>query len=70
MRSCAWHECGRAFEPADPRQKFCCDACGRARGAWKSRRGGPLVDMLLNGDTEALAKAKRRIEKEISDATT
>jgi len=70
VKRCAWHECGRAFEPADPRQDFCCPDCRKARGAWKARRGGPLVDMLLSGDVEALMEAKRKIKKEIEDADT
>lgn len=70
MKRCAWHECGRAFKPMHPREKFCCPACQRARGAWKARRGGPLVDMLLEGDVDALMEAKRKIKKEIEDAAT
>lgn len=69
MKTCAWHECRAEFEPAHPREKFCSPACQRARGAWKARRGGPLVDMLLSGNVEALMDAKRRIQQEITDAT-
>lgn len=70
MKRCAWHECGRAFEPADPRQEFCCPECRKARGAWKARRGGPLVDMLLEGNVDALMEAKRKIYWEIRNAVT
>jgi hypothetical protein len=69
VKRCAWHECGRAFEPADPRERFCCPKCQKTRGAWKARRGGPLVDALLNGDFAALMEAKRKIKEEIDNAT-
>lgn len=69
MRRCAWHECGRMFVPGHPREKFCSHACQRARGAWKARRGGPLVDPLLNDDAATLLAARRKIQKEIDDAT-
>lgn len=69
MKRCAWHECGRLFEPIAPRrQHFCSHTCRKARGAWKARRGGPLVDMLLTNDAAGLVAAKRRIQKEIDDA--
>jgi hypothetical protein len=68
MRTCAWHECGKAFEPSDPRQEFCCVACRKDRGAWKARRGGPLVDMLLSGDVTALMETKAKIKQEIENA--
>lgn len=68
MKTCAWHECGRGFDPGDTRRNFCCPACQRARGSWKERRGAPLVDLLLTGDAMALIEAKRKITKEIADA--
>lgn len=70
MPRCAWHECNREFEPTDFRQEFCAPECRKARGAWKARRGGPLVDMLLNGNADALMEQRLRIKKEIEDATT
>jgi hypothetical protein len=68
--NCAWHECDQVFEPTDPRQEFCCPVCRKARGAWKARRGGPLVDMLLTNNFTGLIEAKARIQKEIADADT
>lgn len=68
MKTCAWHECGRQFEPDDPRQKFCSTKCQRARASWKERRGAPLVDMLLNNDSAGLIAARDQIRKEIEDA--
>lgn len=70
MKNCMWHECGKAFEPTDPRQEFCGPKCRKARGAWKARRGGPLVDMLLANDADGLMKAKRKIHKEIKNAAS
>lgn len=70
MKICAWHECRRPFEPEDPRQTYCSPACQKARGAWKARRGAPLVDMLLAGDGRGLIAAKRRLEEEIKDAAS
>ena len=67
---CAWHECGRAFEPTNHRQQFCCPSCRIARGVWKSRRGAPLVDLLLAGDAAGLVAEKKKIQKEIDDALT
>jgi hypothetical protein len=68
MNSCAWHECNRPFTPTDPKQQFCGPACRISRGAWKARRGGPLVDLLLAGNLTGLHDAKKNIEKEIEDA--
>lgn len=68
MTRCAWHECNAEFTPGDPRQRYCCPACQRARGAWTARRGGPLVDLLLADNVEGLQQAKARIEKEVNDA--
>jgi hypothetical protein len=65
---CAWHQCAKEFQPQHPRETFCCPACRRARGRWKAARGGPLVDLLLTEQVEALMDAKRRIQKEITDA--
>lgn len=67
MQNCAWHRCNRPFEPESHRQKFCSKECQRARGAWKERRGGPLVDMLLNNDSAALIAARDELQKEIKD---
>lgn len=69
LRTCAWHECGRRFTPQDLREKFCCPQCRIKRAAWKAKRGGPLVDMLLANDYGALVAAKKKIRKEIDDAT-
>jgi len=66
-KRCAWHECNAVFIPQDRRQKFCGPECSKARGAWKARRGGPLVDMLLADDAAGLTIAKRKIQKEIAD---
>ena len=66
MKRCAWHECNRAFTPGHHRQKFCSPECQKARGAWKARRGGPLVDLLLADNKKALEEAKRRIKEEMT----
>jgi hypothetical protein len=58
-----------AFVPTDHRQGFCCIRCQRKRAGWKSYRGAPLVDLLLTGDAEGLAKACTKMKLEIQENT-
>jgi hypothetical protein len=53
-RPCKWHGCRKGkhrtralFEPKRRTQEFGSEECRRARAAWKERRGGVLVDLLL-----------------------
>lgn len=68
-KNCLWHECGALFVPEDHRQGFCTPACRKARGSWKAKRGGPLVDMLLRGDATGLIAAKTKLQAEIKENT-
>ena len=68
-KTCLWHECGALFVPSDHRQEFCTPSCRKKRGAWKAKRGGPLVDMLLRGEVEGLMAAKTKLQSEIKENT-
>ena len=68
-KTCRWHECNASFSPEDPRQNFCSSGCRKKRGNWKAKRGGSLVDPLLNNDKATVDRILRKIRHEIKENT-
>lgn len=61
--------CGASFDTTDYRRKFCSTLCRKRRTGWLSRRGSPLVDMLINGDSDGLTDARERLKAEVENGS-
>ena len=68
-RRCKWHECNRTFLPRHHLQYHCSAQCQKDRANWKMKRGAPLVEALLAGDAEAMARQREEIISEVWRAT-
>lgn len=62
---CKWHKCSKRFTPIHHRQVYCCKECSTYRMQWKGARGSALVDMLVDKNYTALAKAREKLLDEI-----